>query len=1004
MANASVSILRAIVDSNPLGQPSAAPTDVSLPAEPEESAVSVVEEESPKESVLAKIAPGHAGHLKILVENAPIAMAMFDSSMRYLLANRKWMDDFKLHNVEIIGRSQYEIFPSLHPGWRHVYERSLQGQVVRSDRDAVTRDGQKIVYRWEVRPWRHMDTSVGGVMVTCERLNAGTGLASDTAEKKTAAPPARQDSLWESALPLVAMDASGRILRTSHGAASYFQDLKSGKASFWQAFGEVEPDGPVCQQVRAALGLALAKPSAQTLFSVPHDSIPVGRGVPANWQLSVVKGGEWSQQGGAVMAIGLLALPTPTASPQAGTSPFAMAPDAPSTAMGIASESPVTPVQNAEMHRIAEELARLRLANKEACDNELTARQREARLRSVLDVLPFGMIVLDERGSPIYHNNAVMTMLGHGFNEGQSVEEWLARCCRDEQHTDEVIRQWREGVWRKQSTRILALSGADGILKEIEFTPGVLAAGGFVITMRDVSEARRSEEMLRGAEAKFRTLVHEAPLPVIMTDRAGAVFDVNAPTEMLLGYSRAELRRMPIERWLTPDAAKARAVALREMSRCGARSTAVPVELLNREDVAVPVLMRLAAVPDANGSPQYTIHFIQELPSEVPVAAAPAELKAVAAPSAAPVPQRTKVSRTAMVPVSLLTTDVNGRVETWTEAASELFGHESSEALGRGLHQWFRPSDATGFYAHLADLLDKGESETAEWMFLHKADGRKMGRFSLKPLTDEGLAVEILTDKEITLDEEAPEADMEALVTEEPRVLEEPVPAGETTPEPPVEAIARPTIPDLKREMLLLGETHHRVKNHLQIITSMLNLQISTVHNEEARDALRSSQNRVRSIAALHQHLYQLASGDTADFTRFASGLISHLLECYDIEEDRVSVELDLTDAVVPEEWLMPLALSLNEMVSNALKHAFPDGRKGSIKVELNWSDDRGELIVTDNGVGLPEGFDDTAVTGLGLKIMRVFAGQLGGEVVVSSDPDGGSAFSLRFPLSGLQE
>lgn len=999
MPNASASILRSIVENNPTGLPAVAPVDLPPSAAPGDAPADDSESEA-KEGTLAKIAPGHAGHLKILVENAPIAMAMFDSNMRYLLANRRWIDDFKLQNVEIIGRSQYEIFPSLHPGWRHVYERSLQGQVVRSDRDAITRDGQKIVYRWEVRPWRHVDTTVGGVMVTCERLIAGAGHGPETTEKKSA-PPAKQDALWESALPMVAMDSTGRILRASHGAAGYFHELGSGTASFWQAFGELEPDGPVCQQVRAALGLALAKPSAQTLFSVPQDSIPSGRGVPANWQLSVVRGGEWSQEGGAVMAIGLLALPTPSAAPQTTATPFALAPEASPTMMGIALEASTTQTADPDAHRIAEELARLRLIHKEACDNELTARQREARLRSVLDVLPFGMIVLDERGRPIYHNNAVTTMLGHGLSEGQSVEEWLAKCCRDEQHTDEVIRQWREGVWRKQLTRILALSGTDGLLKEIEFTPGLLAAGGFVITLRDVTEARRSEEMLRGAEAKFRTLVHEAPLPVIMTDRAGAVFDVNAPTEMLLGYSRAELRRMPIERWLTPDAAKSRAIALREMSRCGARSTEVPVELVNREDVSVPVLMRLASVPDANGAPQYTIHYIQELEVEAPEQA-PEEPKNEVVPVVAATPRKKREPRTAMVPVSLLCTDVNGRVESWSEAATELFGHETQEALGRGLHQWFRPSDATGFYAHLAELLNNGEPETAEWMFLHKTEGRKMGTFSLKSLTDEGLSVEISIDKEVTIEEEDLEPEMEALVSDDPHAEAESSPDTATSSESadPAATPVRPAAPDLKREMLLLGETHHRVKNHLQIITSMLNLQISTVHNEEARDALRSSQNRVRSIAALHQHLYQLASGDTADFSRFASGLISHLLECYDVEEERVAVELNLSDTIVPEEWLMPLALSLNEMVSNALKHAFPRERQGSIKVELNWGDERGELTVTDDGVGLPESFDDTAVTGLGLKIMRVFAGQLGGEVVVSSDPGGGASFSLRFPLT----
>src|SRR5688572_14885461 len=81
--------------------------------------------------------PGHAGHMKLLFENAPVAMAMFDTEMRYLLANRRWLDDFKLVDVEVTGRCQYELFPTLHPGWRHVYERALGGQIVRSDRDAI---------------------------------------------------------------------------------------------------------------------------------------------------------------------------------------------------------------------------------------------------------------------------------------------------------------------------------------------------------------------------------------------------------------------------------------------------------------------------------------------------------------------------------------------------------------------------------------------------------------------------------------------------------------------------------------------------------------------------------------------------------------------------------------------------------------------------------------------------------------------------------------------------
>ena len=980
MSNPQGSLIRTIIQ-----------TAVDDPAPPQAPAVSAEVPAPAVVGTLSKAAPGHAGHLKILVENAPIAMAMFDEQMRYLLANRKWIDDFKLQQVDIIGRSQYEIFPTLHPGWRHVYERALNGQVVRSDRDSVTRDGQKIVYRWEVRPWRHMDTTVGGVMVTCERLIASA--PSEPAEPTKPATQARQDSLWESALPMVAMDSSGRILRASHGAAGFFAGLGASGAWFWQAYGEAEPGGPVCKHLRSALALALAKPQTQTLFTVKQSGMPAAKGVPENWQLSVVRGPEWSQEGGAVMAIGLLSLPVQAPTAVAGASPFAMAPEA-SPMTGRPVEPAEKSVTDAELQQMAEELANMKVSQKAAADSELNARQREARLRSVLDALPYGMLVLDERGTPIYQNNAVATMLGHGLAPKQSVEEWLAKCCRDEQHTDEVIRQWREGVWRKQSTRVLALSGTDGILREIEFTPVALAAGGFVVSMRDVSEARRSEEMLRGAEAKFRTLVHEAPMPLLMTDRAGAVFDANPRAEAILGYTRAELRRMPIEQWLSEETAKARAAALREMIRCGARSTSLPVELVSREESVIEAIMHLASVPDAGGAPQYTVHFLQKV-EKIPAApSVPAQTQAATAevaPAAAP---KSTI-------IWLLTTDVNGRIEAWTAAAESLFGYDSAGAVGRGLHQLFRPSDATGFYAHLAALLEKGETTTAEWMFLHKTQGRKMGHFILHSLKTGGLSVRIAIENEPKTDEG--ELGMEDLVSEAPNMSlldEGAVPALQK------EAVATPAPApaDPKREMVLLGETHHRVKNHLQIITSMLNLQISTTHNEEARDALRSSQNRVRSIAALHQHLYQLAAGDGGDFGTFASGLVGHLFECYDVEEGRVSVDLSLPSATVPEEWLMPLALSLNEMVSNALKHAFPEQRRGTIRVSLEWGDERGVLEVTDNGVGLPHDFDDTAVPGLGLKIMRVFAGQLGGEVLVQSTEGKGATFSLSFPLGAAEE
>ena len=1131
MADSSLSVLRQVVsavEAQP-GKPILKET-AALPGEvvPKTSTITTSPSETTQpqsadpRAEAAKVA-GHAGHLKILVENAPIAMAMFDGQMRYLLANRRWMEDFKLQNQEIIGRSQYEVFPALHPGWRHVYERALQGQVVRSDRDSVTRDGQRIVYRWEVRPWRNVDTVISGVMITCERL---TGTPSTpTAETSTESPPSSQpDAFWKSTLPLLTLDEEGRVLKASTGAVDIFlsSGLQEGKTPLWQIFGEMQSSGPLQNQVLDAVRLVLRQPGTQVPLTFPFQA-HAPENAPLYWHLSVVNGSEWGATGRAVLAIGVPAVPPSESEDENQATKEQQA------AQALAAET--------QAKAMAEELARLRISMKEAGDNELVARHREARLRSVLDVLPVGMLVLDERGRPIYHNAQLASLLGRPVLEGQTVESWLALCCRDERHTDEVIRQWREGVWRKQSTRTIALASAEGLVKDIELSPAQLEPGGFVVVFRDVTDIRRLDEMLRSTEAKLRTLILECPVPIILSDRAGGVFDANPAAEDLLDYSRAELRRMPMDLWLKADSFAARSSMLREMARRGDRSAQVDVEVQGAGGRRMPATMKLATVPDASGAPLFTIHYLELHRAPAPAAdtiVPPASDEGTAVP-AAPVSQ------------PLLTTDANGRVNGWNPAAAQLFGYTEEEATGKGLHAFFRPSDASGFYYELQQLAADPARPAVEWAFFPKGQPRGKDTFTVEPFPAEGphsvqlwlgvlegpqfseiatpltepeveaatepegvsalvsapeleaqppapeiplsesvtavaspdapvfqpapaavmqpLTAEVFTPSpalpapaeaesfealpaEAPAEEMAPEAQAELsepeaeydpevalykpesfLLDEEeetfdeaplsleksepespahegPAAVEEtPAVDSEVQPQPPAaseRALPKPASAELRRERLLIGETHHRVKNHLQIITSMLNLQISTLQHADARDALRSSQNRVRSIAALHQHLYQLASGETANFTEFTSGLVDHLRECYDANPDRVKIDLRLSDAEIPEEWLMPLALSLNEMISNALKHAFPNGRSGHLGVYLSWNDERGELAVEDDGIGLAEDFDGLQTNGLGLKILRVFAGQLGGEVVVNRDPGQGAKFTLRFPLQPI--
>ncbi|HSJ04004.1 MAG TPA: PAS domain S-box protein [Verrucomicrobium sp.] len=963
----------------------------------------------------------HAGHMKLLFENAPVAMAMFDHQMRYLLANRRWLEDFKLTQTDVTGKSQYELFPSLHAGWRHVYDRALGGQVVRSDRDAVTQDGRPVVYRWEVRPWRHIDTSIGGVMITCEHLYAAPGGKTVT-ESGREAPLEEGNALWQSGLPLMALDAQGRVLRMSRGISNHLlpKGVSNGETPFWVLFGETMERGPLQQHVLATLRTILSGDREHAVVSVHGDDVKSGaedQAVPDRWLVSKAPGISAGSEDHIILAVGLAGLETPppllasVAPPPAavifGDVKDVIAPLAPALAPAppapVVAPAPPAPVQLAPnpavvaadegvQRRLAEEVARIRVALRSATDSESQSLQREARLRSVLELAPCGLLILDERARPLYCNAHMHLLLGRPLADGGSIEEWLEEGCRDEAHREQVLLQWREGIWRKQRTVALSLSSMEGVIKDIEVRPVSLPGGGLLAMWQDVTDTRRSEEMLRSTESKFRTLVHENPLPVLLADRLGAVFDANPAAESLLGYSRAELRRMRMDRWLDTESVAQRAATLRDMLDHGERAAWVTVNVVHRDGDIREVDLRLAIVPDALGQPLFTIHFFQPKEAEHPESLLldPGEIQSYRESESAAGEEPQAPPPMVMRPVVLLMTDVHGRISAWSAEAKDEFGFEEGEIVGRGLHTLFRPSDATGFYAELSALSAAVPGPAAHWPFYHRDLGRKEGDFSIQSHTQDGaLSVSLL--KELpgpAIEDAAPQS-----AKAEPAGA---IAKEESAAAPPAKLASA----ELQRERLMMGESYRRVKNHLQIITSMLSLQVSTLRNDEARDALRSSQNRVRSLASLHQHLYLLASGEMSGFQNFASGLVDHLRECYDLSASRVRLDLKVQDESLPEDWLMPLALSLNEMISNAFKHGYPDGRGGRMEVQLNWDSQKGHLIVNDDGVGMSTDLDDYRGNGLGLKILRVFSGQLGGVVKIHSAPDRGASFHLEFPVT----
>lgn len=201
----------------------------------------------------------------------------------------------------------------------------------------------------------------------------------------------------------------------------------------------------------------------------------------------------------------------------------------------------------------------------------------------------------------------------------------------------------------------------------------------------------------------------------------------------------------------------------------------------------------------------------------------------------------------------------------------------------------------------------------------------------------------------------------------------------------------------LTEKETLLKEVHHRVKNNLQVISSLLHLQSTRLPDRETAGAFKDSINRIKSMAAIHETLYRSIDIARVNFDNYVKSLAGILYESYGIGIGRVSLNTDVQNISFEIDTAVPVGLVINELVSNALKHAFPDNRKGSIMISLRKTDGgHYELSVSDDGVGLPNEFDLDKSASLGMHLIHnLVKGQLQGNLEIKRD--GGTTFKITF-------
>jgi two-component sensor histidine kinase len=200
---------------------------------------------------------------------------------------------------------------------------------------------------------------------------------------------------------------------------------------------------------------------------------------------------------------------------------------------------------------------------------------------------------------------------------------------------------------------------------------------------------------------------------------------------------------------------------------------------------------------------------------------------------------------------------------------------------------------------------------------------------------------------------------------------------------------------------VLLNEVHHRVNNNLQVISSLLRMQADSFPDDQVANALRGSQFRVESMALIHAQLYDSSDWRSVDFAKYATVLSENLFRSYGVDRAHIALHVDIAHFFLSVDKAIPAGLILNELISNALKHAFPNNRLGAVLVQGFVRDGRIELSVQDDGAGTPATAGPRSRQSLGLKIVTILCHQLRGVLVQqqnAEEPGSGSIFRLSFP------
>ena len=483
---------------------------------------------------------------------------------------------------------------------------------------------------------------------------------------------------------------------------------------------------------------------------------------------------------------------------------------------------------------------------------------------------------------------------------------------------------------------------------------------GFLVVVFDVNDDRKQMET---QAREWQRAFQESQSGIAIVDSTtGKIIAANEAYAGGLGYTTDELTGRDAGLLYPPEELAHRAEALRKAH--SERGHALfETRHVRKDGTDFPVLADITVIEDESGTAVSHVKIIHDL----------TEMKRTS--EALLVTEARARSLFENASQAILTTDSTGRIMDANMMTQELFGYSVPELIGAPV-EMLLPESIRGRHAgHRAGyLLQPRARPMGQGMDLvaRRRDGSEFPvEISLSYVAEHqgGLAIAFISD--ITRRKQA-DRDRERLISS----LKD--------------ALAEKTV--------LLQEVHHRVKNNLAVVAALLGMQAKMMEGDRATVALWESQQRVLSMARIHEFLYATEHLDRVAFGKYVEQLANELWASYAVEAAAVNIRISADNIDVPVQLAIPCGLILNELLTNALKYAFPGGRRGEVTVRfIRLESGEFSLSCRDDGVGIPEGVNWQNSPSLGLRIVRILAKQIDGELTLDR-AGGGTKFELRFP------